>query len=175
MKKLKSKAGLTLVETIVSLLILVFMVIGMGPSMDTAAHIYKDANFEADSSMLSSIVNNAMGDVLRFAEKIDTTDMNGRDLPEDIPFVFTSYDYRIQDGYFCLPTDETGILQMKNLRNGSSIDLVNTGAYPDLKVSNLAIVYDQRKGVFTITYQISSISDTSNVRDITYIVRRLSS
>lgn len=175
MKKLKRKSGLTLIEMIISILILVFMVIGIGPGMDTAAKIYRESTFDTDSAMLADVINNTMGDILRYAEDVDTKDLNGHDLPASIPFVFTSYDYRIQDGYFYVPTEETGILQMKNLRNGSIVDLVNTGIYPDLQISDLqvALVEDDNysKILVTISYKISSISDPDRSRDIQSIVR----
>ena len=170
MKKLKSKAGLTLIEMIISILILVFMVIGMGPGMDTAARIYREATFETDTAMLADVINNTMGDILRYAEDIDLKDLNGNPLPASIPFVFTSYDYRIQDGYFYIPTEETGILQMKNLRNGSVVDLVNTGVYPDLQISELHIDLEDNILV-RISYKISSLSDPNRFREIQSIVR----
>lgn len=178
MKKLKSKAGMTLVEMLVSLLIMVALVVGMGPCMDTASKIYRDASFESDSAMLERIVNNAMGDVLRYSEQIRTeslTDYAGVPLSGDVEFVFTSYDYRIQDAYFYLPVDADGsahgILQMKNLRNGTIMDLVNSGAYPDLQLSDLTVSYDESTHIFEIAYTISSISDSSKTRDVQYVVR----
>ena len=176
MKKLKSKAGITLIEMMVSLLILVFLVVGMGPGMETASRIYREATFETDSGMLARIINNAMGDILRYAEDVDTEKNWKNDPhPPEIPFVFTSYDYRIQDAYFYLPEDANGnakgVLQMKNLRNGSIVDLVNTGAYPDLQLSGLEVVFDKDNGIFTIRYIISSISDPAKTRDISHVVR----
>lgn len=174
MKKLKSKAGMTLVEMLVSLLILVFLVVGMGPGMETASRIYQDATFESDSAMLARIVNNAMGDILRYADRVDTTDQEGNALPDGVPFVFTSYDYRIQDGYFYIPTQAgsgtNGILQMKNLRNGSIVDLVNTGAYPDLQLSDLTVYYDG-DSLFIISYTISSTANPAKIRQIQHVVR----
>ena len=170
MKKLKNKAGLTLLEMLVSLLILVFIVVAMGPGMQTAAKLYQESTFESDSAILSGIINNTMGDLLRYAEKIDTKDLEGYALPSTIPFVFTSYDYRIQDGYFYIPTDGTGFLQMKNLRNGSIVDLVNNGAYPNLQISNLTLSFDGHSLV-QISYRISSLTDPAKTRDIEHIVR----
>lgn len=177
MKKLKNKAGMTLVEMLASLLILVFLVVGMGPSMDTATRIYGEATFESDSAMLARIVNNAMGDVLRYSRQIrdgeNLVDYAGIPLPGDVTFVFTSYDYRIQDAYFSLPVDaegrSQGVVQMRNLRNGSIVDLVNTGAYPDLQLKDLSVVYDG-DGLFTITYTIVS-TKMDKTRDVTHIVR----
>ena len=65
-------------------------------------------------------------------------------------FVFTSLDYGIQDAYFYIPPHISGgtmgPVQMKNLRNPAVVELVNTGAYPDLVVSNFEITYTAREG-----------------------------
>ncbi len=179
MKKLKNKSGLTLVEMLVSLLILVFLVVGMGPGMDIASQIYTDATFESDSAMLARIINNTVGDVLRYSESIDTS-YDGKDLPDDIPFVFTSYDYGIQYGYFNIPEKITEndrcIIQMKNMRNGQSMDLVNQGAYPDLEVTDFVVLKGNGddSDLFTVSYKISSITSAEKTRDINYVVRRIS-
>lgn len=175
-KKLKSKSGLTLVEMMVSLMILVLLVVGMGPGMDVASRIYKDSTFESDSAMLARIVNNTMGDVLRYAESVDD-DYDGKPLPDGIPFVFTSYDYRIQDGYFTVAEKinegDRYVIQMKNMRNGTVMDLVNRGAYPDLEITDLEITANTARNMFVIEYKISSMSDAGKVRDVDYVVRSL--
>ena len=184
MKKLKNNAGFSLIELLCALLILVILVMGIGVGMDTGTQIYFDATFEADSATLAGILNTSIGDILRFSSVSQTDGM--RNLPEgfsttEVPYVFTSLDYGIQHAYFYTPVYEDGsskgVLQLKNLKNDKVVELVNTGAYPDLVISNFVITYTPRAnpgvegGYFTVTYNIFSESDTTKKRDVEMIVR----
>lgn len=192
MKKIRSKGGFSLIEMMCALLILVILVIGMGVSMDAGSRIYRDATFEAESATLAGILNTSLGDILRYS--IDVRELTAAEQLEHgseagIPhatdstkfYVFTSLDYGIQDAYFYIPPHleggNKGPVQMKNLRNPTVVELVNTGAYPDLVVSNFTITYSPRVapgiegGFFEITYKIYSESDSSKFRDVTTIVR----
>ena len=70
-----------------------------------------------------------------------------------------------------------GPVQMKNMRNPAVVELVNTGAYPDLVVSNFEIEYSPREdagvkgGYFEISYLISSETDAAKTRSVETIVR----
>ena len=96
-------------------------------------------------------------------------------------YVFTSLDYGIQDAYFYVPFHESGrnmgALQMKNTRNPNVVELVNTGAYPDLVISDFTITYSPRiapgveGGYFEISYKITSELDSSRTRMVNTIVR----
>lgn len=93
----------------------------------------------------------------------------------------TSLDYGIQDAYFCIPPHisgkDMGPVQMKNLRNPKVVELVNTGAYPDLAVSDFSITFSPRQapgvegGYFEISYIIYRGSDTTKTRTVQSIVR----
>lgn len=184
MKKIKNNAGFTLIELLCSLLILVILVMGIGVGMDTGSKIYRDATFESDSATLAGILNTSIGDILRFCSVTDTDDI--RNLPEgfdktEVPYVFTSLDYGIQHAYFYTPVYEDGtsmgVLQMKNLKNDKVVELVNTGAYPELVISNFVITYTPRAnpgiqgGYFTVKYDIFSETDMTKVRNVEMIVR----
>jgi len=191
MKKLQNNKGLTLVEMLCALLILVFVVVGMGITMDAGMNIYQDATFESESASLAGILNTSVGDILRYAEDITVNQgyLNGPNgtlvAKADVGFVFTSMDYGIQDAYFYTPVQEgnvsMGVLQMKNLRNTDIVELVNTGAYPDLAISNFKLTYVEpgsdeagntgRGGYFTVKYDIFHETDTAKKRHVEYVVR----
>lgn len=190
MTKQKKNAGFTLIEMLVALLIMVFLVLGMGVGMDAGSRIYRDANFESDSATLAGILNTSLGDILRYSINVKETDPvpAGTDeetaaqiAEDDVDFVFTSLDYGIQDAYFYTPIGDDGtvkgVLQMKNLRNNKVVELVNSGAYPELVVSNFSITYSPRVapgvegGYFEISYIISSASDSEKTREVSTIVR----
>ncbi len=207
MVKNRRNAGFTLIEMMVCVLILVLLVMGMGVGMDAGSRIYRDATFESDSATLAGILNSNLGDILRYSIRIrykgdeDTpakdklTEAEILELEQDIhpadpgnpevdgsvEFVFTSLDYGIQDAYFYTPPNEAGgyagVLQLKNLRNENVVELVNSGAYPDLMVSNFSITFFPRRnpgiegGYFDISYDIYHLNDLSKVRHVNTIVR----
>lgn len=176
MKQKKLKGGYTLIESIATLLILVFLVVGMGPGMQAASQIYREATFETDTAILADVINTSVGDVLRYADRIDLTTREGEPLPVGIPFVFTSFDYRIQDGFFALSDSgaESGTLQMLNLRNSSAVDLVNLGVYPNLKLENFSIEYDG-DALFFVKYRISATESDTPYKDVEFVVRLMNS
>ena len=193
MKKLKNKKGFTLIETMAALLVLVFLVVGMGHGMDAAVRVYASSTFESQSASLAGILNTSLGDILRYSYEVTENpgivedSAHNRISKDDVGFFFTSLDYGIQDGYFYTPVlpDGTsmGVLQIKNLRNTDVVELINEGAYTDLVVSNFKITYvaphaivegsEVRGGYFEITYDIFNANDPTRTRPVEYIVRRM--
>lgn len=182
MKKQRKNAGFSLIEMMCALLIMVLLVMAIGVGMDAGSKIYRDATFESESATLAGILNTSLGDILRYSSYLRATTVEERaENGTDAEFVFTSIDYGIQDAYFYTPPHEDGsykgTLQMKNFRNSRTVELVNSGAYPDLTVSNFKITYKPRTkpgvdgGYFTITYDIFSETDASKVRNVQTIVR----
>ena len=185
MKKTRKNAGFSLIELICTLLILVLLVMGIGVGMDTGSKIYRDATFESDSATLAGILNTTLSDVLRYAMVTSTEDM--RNLPEgmtsfEIPYVYTNLEYGVQRAYFkeyTYPNDGTTVLRMININGGRQVDLINTGAYPDLAIENFVIRYEPRKnvgvegGYFEVSYDIRSVADSTKVREVEMIVRQM--
>ena len=192
MKKLNNKGGFSLIEMMCALLILVILVMGMGVGMEAGGRIYRDAVFESESATLAGILNTSLGDILRYSIDVrETTATDKQKYGNDVGiphvsdstkhYVFTSLDYGIQDAYFYIPPHisgrDMGPVQMKNLRNPNVVELVNTGAYPDLVVSDFSITFSPPQapgvegGYFEISYIIYSESDTSKTRAVQTIVR----
>ena len=186
MKKLKNNAGFSLIELLCALLILVILVMAIGVGMDTGTKLYFDATFEAESATLAGILNTSIGDILRFSSVTMTENITN--VPEGfdktaVPYVFTSVDYGIQHAYFYTPVYEDGtskgVLQLKNMKNDKVVELVNTGAYPNLVVSDFNITYSPpsgsgvQGGYFEISYQITSELDSSRTRMVETIVRAM--
>lgn len=192
MNKKRANGGFSLIEMLCALLILVLLTMGIGVSMDAGVNIYRDATFEAESATLSGILNTSLGDILRYCIDIDLVSPeealeHGSDA--GIPhisdpskrYVFTSLDYGIQDAYFYIPPHlsggNMGPVQLKNLKNGNVVELVNTGAYPDLVVTDFQIHFSPRiapgieGGYFEISYTIYSTTDSTKTRNVETIVR----
>jgi len=182
MRKLKNKAGFTLMETMVSVLILVLIASGMGTGMDAGLSVYKESTFETDSAALSGLVNTAIGDMLRYAEDIKQVS------PEtDIDFVFTNREYGVADAYFYIGDgveSDLGTLYLKNIRNNDTVDLLNSGTYPSLEIADFKVHYvapnaedaegnKLRGGYFELEYEIVSQKNAAQTRPVTSIVRHL--
>ena len=191
--KARAKRGFSLLEMMVALAILVFIVLGVGVGMDAGIDIYKEAIFEADSASMAGIVNSNLGDILRYSTRVTVNDgsnlldASGVKIPkESLGFVFTSADYGIKDAYFYTPEqgDTTkGVLRLTNLKEDKDMELVNTGAYPDLYIANFRITYYElgttsvtngglgRGGYFEVTYDIFSTKDETMTRSVSTVVR----
>lgn len=186
MKKRKLRAGFTLVEMLVCILILALLVAGMGSGMSAALRVYRDSIFESDSASLAGILNNAVGDVLRYSEDIKTNapfrDASGASLPAGegagaVNFVFTNVEYGVKDAYFYIPEraegSTRGPLQLKTLTSSIPKDIVNQGAYPALGIRDFIVTYDTAKKLYTISYTIYSTADTQKARAEQCAVRLL--
>ena len=190
--KARAKRGFSLLEMLVALAILVFIVIGIGIGMDAGIDIYKEAVFEADSASMAGIVNTNLGDILRYSSRVTVNDgtnlkdASGTLIPkQDVAFVFTSKEYGIHDAYFYTPVlpDGTskGVLQITNLKKEKAMELVNSGAYPDLDITNFKITYYKpgtaannavgRGGYFEASYKIVSTKDPSMTREVSTVFR----
>ncbi len=188
MKKLKSKGGFTLVEMLATILILVFLILGIGTGMDSALTIYNEAKFEANSASMADIVNTSLGDILRYAY-IRTPnegesyfiDITNTKVP-DVEFVFTNYEYGVRDAYFYLDKDRAdgdGVLRLKNLNDSKEVELVNTGAYPKLRITDFSISYvpaqtnSANGGYYEINYTVASTVDSTLTKEVSYVVRSM--
>lgn len=190
MKKCNRKAGFTLVEMLVSLLILVLLVVGMGSGLSAATRVYRDSIFESNSAALESTLNDTLGDVLRYSEELVTVTANGhpfvnaggQQLPTGndagaVNFVFSNAEYGVQQAYFYTPVQDDGTvggpLQMKTLNSSIPVDLINKGAYPALCVGDFVITYEETEGLFQISYTIFGAADTARTRQVQCTVRML--
>lgn len=70
MRKLLKKSGLSLVETLITIVITVLLALGIDAGMNAASRVYTEAAFTTDSATLAGIVNTALGDLLRYAKDV---------------------------------------------------------------------------------------------------------
>lgn len=149
MKKLKSTGGFTLMEVLASMLILTFLVIGMGPGMKTAMTVYRESTFQSSSTALIGAMNTTLGDVLRFAEDVEVA--------EDGTFTFTNVEYGLRNGRFLQWDDDTGPDVVTVIdHNGEERLLLPEGAYPNMEISEFSIRYNADTDLVEVNYTIES-------------------
>lgn len=155
MKKLRSGGGFTLMEVLASMLILTFLVIGMGPGMKTAMSVYQESTFQSSSTALIGTVNATLGDVLRFAEDVE--------VDEDKTFTFTNTDYGLQNAKLSFAD---GIITVID-HNGNEKPLLPEGSYPNMEITAFSATCEN--GLFTVTYTIKStvVQDMTRQADCT--------
>lgn len=151
MKKLKSSGGFTLIEVLVSMLILTFLVIGMGPGMKTAMTVYQESTFQSSSTALIGTMNATLGDVLRYAEDVEVA--------ADGSFTFTNTDYGLQNA--TLNTMDNIITVIDH--NCKEKPLLPEGSYPNMEITAFTAKYEN--GLFTVTYTIKSTVVQNMERD----------
>lgn len=156
MKKLKSSGGFTLMEVLASMLILTFLVVGMGPGMKTAMTVYQESTFQSSSTALIGTMNATLGDVLRYAEDVELLDKVEDD---KYTFTFTNTDYGLQNAQFmCWTTEDTGDTEPTVVtvidHNGKKQPLLPEGSYPNMEITAFSATYED--GLFNVTYTIKS-------------------
>lgn len=188
LKKLHSKAGMTLMEMMVSLLIMVLLVLAMGTGMNAGVRVYNDANFESHSASLAANINTALTDMLRYAQDVrDPETAEGATPVSD--FVFTNLEYGLRDAYFSVAD---GVIKIISEKNGFQPKaLVNSGSYNKLIVdaASFSVTYypegvaasittldgtavTSDGGFFYVKYQI--VSPDNKIRDAEAVVRLMS-
>ena len=175
--------------------ILVILIVGMDAGISAGVRAYSDAVFEANSASVAGILNNAIGDVLRYSEdiiknpSIENSGVPGFKDSEDniltadqVPFVFSNFEYGVRNGYFdIVPVEkgkDGGMLVIRDLQNSPKglppRKLVNTGAYPELAVANLTITYVETGHYFNVKYEIlDQVKTDREGRTVEYTVRVL--
>lgn len=174
MKKCKEKSGLTLIETLVAVAVLVFLILGIDMVMNGALGSYRESIFQSDSAILSGIINSAIGNELLISDEVHAPSSED---PVEAKFILHNaeqitdsweddeyYHLIVQGRTDCyIRLNENGRLELVFLKEGEDPQgLVTTGAYPDLKISAFNAEYvteeeDPQKGGYVhVTYTIES-------------------
>lgn len=152
MKKLRKSQGFTLVETIVSLAILVMLISVISVGVNTAMKVYESVTFTSESDLLSSTLQTTLADILRYAVYNKEEDMSEGEV------AITNESYGISKGGFLLENGRV-MVNMGGAGEGGTADtffLVNDGAYTSMKITDFNITYED--GLFSGEYVIESNS-----------------
>lgn len=146
-KKLQTQSGMTLVELLVAMMIMLLAGVGMSIGLKSAIQVYDRSLFSSESLVLQDTINTTLGDYLRYATKetIDGKELikiNGRGSGSIVSGVASAGSFTEGDGYLYFVVGDK-----KNL-------MLNSGAYSNMKVQYTSCNYED--GVFTVNYQIKS-------------------
>ena len=169
-KKLKNKAGMTLMEIMTAILIMVLLVVAMGTGMNSGMRIYQDSAFESSSAILADQVSTALGDILRYSNDIKI---------EDSALIsLTNTEYGAHNAAFVIGTgDYAGILQLKSRKTGAVVNVVNPGSYSKLAIENFRITFNQGNAdiigssYFDVSYTIVSTVDSTKSKSVETVIR----
>lgn len=183
-KKLKSKRGFTLVEMLAALLVVVMMSLMMSVGASVGAQVQREATFVAESDILASTLNTAVGDMLRYSviKPVDDVDTTNAMTTEDESGVkksclFDNDSYGIVGGKILLNSytdskgrvaDRVAVFYQKteliedpvtHVKEPSApVDkthyLVSHGIYTTLIVKNFKVEYNATNATFHLTYTI---------------------
>lgn len=179
--KITQKAGMTLMEMLVSMLVLVLLTAGINIAMTAGTHAYHEISSNTRISTLAANINTALTDILRYSdvklvEAVETD------------YVITNLEYGIRDAY--IGCDENGFLKIYFWSDSGfpkeAKSLVNSGYYfaassgansgnpPDFAVKSDLQIFpytDARGTYFKIKYTIVNTVDSTQYRQIDTIVR----
>ncbi len=166
MKNQRKSAGFTLVETLVSLVILVMLISVVSVGVDTAMRAYRSITFASESDLLSSTIQASLSDILRFAVCEE-----GDPEADGAEFSITNESYGMSKGSLFLDNENGRI--MVNLGGASehgsddTFFLVNDGAYTSMKITSFTIRYEN--GLFSGSYTIESANGQfTKTKDYTF-------
>ena len=156
----ETESGMTLMEMLAAILVLTLLVTAMGTGMDGAMEVYGASLFETDSAMLARILNEAMTDVLRFAQI---------QIREDGEIVLRYEKYGLMEGIL---GESEGKIVLQT-ENGVQL-LANPGVYGDLSVQAFRLEYIPEMdaaGRHGFWYACYEITDGMRVRNAEISVR----
>lgn len=161
MKK-RARRGYTLVELLVSILILLLVSMAVTAGIGAASRVYRTSVFASESELLSDSVELALSDVLRYSKVVDANAS---------PVTFTNINYEVAGGHLFL---RDGYLQLSRRGDtGNAVDLLTEGTYATMELSAFEMTYDEDKKTYTGAYTIQSTAETTMTKECSFCFRSL--
>ena len=177
-KKIQAKRGFTLIETLAALLITVMLSLIVATGISSAANAYRRAVFVSESEVLSSTINTALADLLRFAYNIKE-DVTG----EGNYYTFDNASYKLYNAHFILETEEnSGLTYIAFVHDSGDVDdegkpvpysLCSLGAYTSMTITDFQLDYSPETTTFKGSYTLMSRSNTSFKKTIQFTYKSI--
>lgn len=153
MKKENRKKGFTLVETLITCIIIVLMTAGLVAGVNASVKAYNKLLFSSNSQLLEDTIDAALKGIARHA---DAAENSGGTL------YIRSTSFSALTGYGHFVLDEEGILYVEAKDDAPEDDatekdfVANPGDYIGMKVQNFNADFDKETGVMSGSYKIVS-------------------
>ncbi len=139
-KKLRSRRGLTLAETLVTVAVFAILSVAIFAGVNAAAAVYRESVLVSESQTLVSTLTQAIGDELRLGENVR---VSGETVTFDSAKFGPGVSFQVTDGAVYLVSGE------------KTYDLIGKKTYTSgLKVDALTLSYDS--GLYTLTLTVSA-------------------
>ncbi len=155
-KKLRSQKGMSLIEMIVGVGVLVLLALMLNTGLNMAKDSYRKMVAESETQLLLSTLSDLISGELRYARDVVTTDTGVLER-------YTSVNYGRNTK---LTIDDEGQLRANDRR------MLTTGAYGNgaYRIDQWSITYDA-DGLFEIRLKVTGLDDISN--ETSFFVRCL--
>lgn len=165
--KLLRKNGSTLLESIVTLTIVLIITVCVTIGISASNRLYRKSLFYSESEILSSTIDIALSDILRYSS--DVTSIDGK-------VSFSNNNYGVVNGHLLVKDGRVYI----NLTDENPDDvsgshlktLVGNNTYTSIDATALSIDYND--SIYTGSYTLTSTMDTSLSKTFEFTFRTLS-
>lgn len=162
-KRLMNSRGFTLIEVVVTTLVMVLVALGLSVGTQGAIRAYNSSLFLSESELLINNLDSALGDLLHFAEYRSTTDGVVR---------FDNADYGVRDAYLFLK-DGSLYLSGSDAKEAEAAQLINRNAYTTKNIESFTLQYNPATKLFSGSYVLKDKARDSLERERDFIFRTL--
>ncbi|MEA4971832.1 MAG: type II secretion system protein [Candidatus Metalachnospira sp.] len=165
--KLNRKDGFTLLESIVTLTIVLIITVCVTIGISASNRLYRKSLFYSESEILSSIIDVALSDILRYSSNV--TSLDGKVSFSNINYGVANGHLLVKDGriYINLSDENPDDVSGSHLKT-----LVGNNTYTSINASALTIDYSDE--IYTGSYTLTSTLDTSLSKTFEFTFRTLS-
>jgi len=165
--KLRTKRGFSLLESLITLTIVLIITVCVTIGISASNRLYRKSLFSSESEILSSTIDIALSDILRYSTNVINTDGN---------ISFSNSNYSVVNGHLLVKDGRIYI----NVSDENPDDvmgpylktIVGNSTYTTIDASELTLDYSD--GVYTGSYTLTSNFDTSLSKTFDFTFRTLS-
>lgn len=162
MRRLKKKNGFTLLEMMACVVTLIMITLICTAGLNMSVKSYNESLFSSNSQMLESMLHTSIGDVLRYADTVQTVGASGE-------VTFHNANFGVANAQFKL--NSNGYLVLTN--GGTDTLLIGSKVYADgLYMDGFTLAYDDAAKIFTGSYTIKS-TVVSQTREVSFAFKSI--
>lgn len=165
MKRQRNRRGFTLAETLAALVIVVLLAMSVQIGTMTALRTRTASRFQAESEILATTLNSALGDMLHYATCARYDGAGGTVYLNNPGYGIVNGQILTKDGRLYVNAT-TGLSASDP--NATLLTLTGAGAYTDLTVSGFKMLYDKDNCLFYGSYEINGPEQAKKTIDFAF-------